>query len=115
MHLVCRLLPRSSTLFPYTTLFRSPEAEQKNRENEHEQRLLRAEMSGQGEVDVFADRKSTRLNSSHLCISYAVFSRAALRSFPTRRSSDLLKPNKRTARTNTNSVCCAPRCPARVR
>src|SRR5262245_37872487 len=33
------------------------------------------------------DRKSTRLNSSHLGISYAVF--RALRSFPTRRSSDL--------------------------
>src|SRR5262245_5402911 len=36
------------------------------------------------------DRKSTRLNSSHLGISYAVFCRPrVLRSFPTRRSSDL--------------------------
>src|SRR5689334_11042997 len=35
------------------------------------------------------DRKSTRLNSSHSSISYAVFHRA-LHSFPTRRSSDLL-------------------------
>src|SRR5437762_2443298 len=33
------------------------------------------------------DRKSTRLNSSHRCISYAVF--RLLHSFPTRRSSDL--------------------------
>src|SRR5205807_589052 len=36
------------------------------------------------------DRKSTRLNSSHLVISYAVFCRhPPLHSFPTRRSSDL--------------------------
>src|SRR5437879_3697143 len=38
------------------------------------------------------DRKSTRLNSSHRCISYAVFCSARRRdihSFPTRRSSDL--------------------------
>src|SRR5690625_2447225 len=38
------------------------------------------------------DRKSTRLNSSHVAISYAVFCFVALRSlhsFPTRRSSDL--------------------------
>src|SRR5437762_2491844 len=34
------------------------------------------------------DRKSTRLNSSHRCISYAVLHRT-LYSFPTRRSSDL--------------------------
>src|SRR5437870_2143553 len=37
------------------------------------------------------DRKSTRLNSSHVAISYAV--RRALRSFPTRRSSDLFLPH----------------------
>src|SRR5437773_1497793 len=40
---------------------------------------------------VFLDRKSTRLNSSHITISYAVFCGppCALHSFPTRRSSDL--------------------------
>src|SRR5437764_581161 len=40
-----------------------------------------------------SDRKSTRLNSSHRCISYAVFCFVvprSLLSFPTRRSSDLL-------------------------
>src|SRR5436189_830448 len=58
--------PPRSTLFPYTTLFRSPLA------------IVRG-------VDFIAlfteplefvdqrDRKSTRLNSSHRCISYAVF------------------------------------------
>src|SRR5256885_12968104 len=81
--------PPRSTLFPYTTLFRSskpafpswwswelsftPHAE------------LRMEQRGVTELDVRAmleratlraqrrDRKSTRLNSSHLVISYAVF------------------------------------------
>src|ERR1039458_7206857 len=38
----------------------------------------------------YLDRKSTRLNSSHFSISYAVFCpHSDLRSFPTRRSSDL--------------------------
>src|SRR5690625_2819493 len=47
------------------------------------------------------DRKSTRLNSSHVAISYAVFcflSHPALRSFPTRRSSDLTFTGPRGAR-----------------
>src|SRR5437879_3565557 len=47
------------------------------------------------------DRKSTRLNSSHRCISYAVFclcsSPRSLHSFPTRRSSDLLHLFGRTS------------------
>src|SRR5256885_13193499 len=58
--------PPRSTLFPYTTLFRS---------------LLRAgppvpRGAGRSEtscVEACRDRKSTRLNSSHLVISYAVF------------------------------------------
>src|SRR5256885_8553225 len=63
--------PPRSTLFPYTTLFRSPRVgpapvdgtpgqhaggERGGAQDQHEQ-----------------DRKSTRLNSSHLVISYAVF------------------------------------------
>src|SRR5437868_4188144 len=39
------------------------------------------------------DRKSTRLNSSHVSISYAVFCLLFLLSFPTRRSSDLFVGN----------------------
>src|SRR5687768_18220733 len=73
--------PRKSTLFPYTTLFRShrhrgdeehrcgqrrrngkPETERR------EQRQRRGE-----EQHEMEDRKSTRLNSSHGYISYAVF------------------------------------------
>src|SRR5437773_1963984 len=41
-------------------------------------------------VAMYRDRKSTRLNSSHITISYAVFHTRYLHSFPTRRSSDLL-------------------------
>src|SRR5699024_8512150 len=56
-----------------------------------------AELEGAGKFKQFTsitlpDRKSTRLNSSHVSISYAVFCYSALRhlhSFPTRRSSDL--------------------------
>src|SRR5437588_2428932 len=69
--------PPRSTLFPYTTLFRSAEA-----------RLVLAEAlraggdataaDGAGFESLWAaergrDRKSTRLNSSHTVISYAVF------------------------------------------
>src|SRR5262245_64937693 len=63
--------PPRSTLFPYTTLFRSP------RGPTHEQPLLflrsrpSRSLSARGHEE--GDRKSTRLNSSHLGISYAVF------------------------------------------
>src|SRR5690625_7359013 len=60
--------PPSSTLFPYTTLFRSCP----NGETHCPLRaVLLAESIGQrGRT---GDRKSTRLNSSHVAISYAVF------------------------------------------
>src|SRR5215210_7060158 len=55
--------PPRSTLFPYTTLFRSgpPDAPS-------EQPLV-----SKCGFEAPQDRKSTRLNSSHRCISYAVF------------------------------------------
>src|SRR5437762_1194370 len=52
------------------------------------------------------DRKSTRLNSSHRCISYAVFcfrDHRSLHSFPTRRSSDLSR-----LRLPASSTCLSP-------
>src|SRR5437879_7563640 len=61
--------PPRSTLFPYTTLFRSQELCDQ----------VAAEVAGATGAEVYArachmgDRKSTRLNSSHRCISYAVF------------------------------------------
>src|SRR2546426_7816668 len=84
--------PPRSTLFPYTTLFRSHRAFQLS---DHRRlivglllrdQLLRRKLAVAVEVDLrrlelrlvarqraLRDRKSTRLNSSHLVISYAVF------------------------------------------
>src|SRR5215510_14563079 len=56
--------PPRSTLFPYTTLFRSRAARRGGR------RAPRDHGGNQGRSQ---DRKSTRLNSSHVAISYAVF------------------------------------------
>src|SRR5438132_4012279 len=61
--------PPRSTLFPYTTLFRSRLGGTPRRPLLAGSRPTRAERS-QGKV---GDRKSTRLNSSHTVISYAVF------------------------------------------
>src|SRR2546429_7302683 len=62
--------PPRSPLFPYPTLFRSPAAR-------GARRLLRRERrprdAGRAGGPAGADRKSTRLNSSHGYISYAVF------------------------------------------
>src|SRR2546429_1215805 len=61
--------PPRSTLFPYTTLFRS--------HRDPGEPFLQADgvarRVGGGEEPLRADRKSTRLNSSHGYISYAVF------------------------------------------
>src|SRR5256885_11028617 len=63
--------PPRSTLFPYTTLFRST-LEDALAQARQERPLLFASC-GNGTPQHLADRKSTRLNSSHLVISYAVF------------------------------------------
>src|SRR5690349_23957137 len=70
--------PPRSTLFPYTTLFRSRAVVRRGQDGDrqdHGGRHRRADRSfagvrrpGRGQ-----DRKSTRLNSSHVEISYAVF------------------------------------------
>src|SRR2546430_12646529 len=68
--------PPRSTLFPYTTLFRSGEraAERPQRTAERPERTSeRPERGNQREGGRPEDRKSTRLNSSHSQISYAVF------------------------------------------
>src|SRR6266850_5699527 len=61
--------PPRSTLFPYTTLFRA------GRRLEGAELPPRPRSPGPGVRHLLAppDRKSTRLNSSHLVISYAVF------------------------------------------
>src|SRR3712207_7514488 len=75
--------PPRSTLFPYTTLFRSRRADVPGpalarrlaggarRDGDH--RLRRGQRDVLPALCRRADRKSTRLNSSHANISYAVF------------------------------------------
>src|SRR5256885_13239061 len=91
--------PPRSTLFPYTTLFRSWDLTQKDKDGKpkpqtvgtlsgHEGTVFALSFSDDGRLltsgggddeksvrlwDASEDRKSTRLNSSHLVISYAVF------------------------------------------
>src|SRR3712207_6879772 len=78
--------PPRSTLFPYTTLFRSYTASPKAKRVEVRfpdplanpylgfAAMLMAGLDGiKNKIDPGPDRKSTRLNSSHANISYAVF------------------------------------------
>src|SRR5256885_8283311 len=83
--------PPRSTLFPYTTLFRSIlEKEKLEKSHELERKRIaakkekweyekekakaeREQAKMEFELRMKEDRKSTRLNSSHLVISYAVF------------------------------------------
>src|SRR5256884_1543702 len=70
--------PPRSTLFPYTTLFRSQLAKTIDRKLERIYRLANRRLSPKAQEKLESnqaqrDRKSTRLNSSHGYISYAVF------------------------------------------
>src|SRR5688572_31276706 len=70
--------PPRSTLFPYTTLFRSvffaEEAPIDPFTTLREREIASQAMDAEPEpVEAIQDRKSTRLNSSHSQISYAVF------------------------------------------
>src|SRR5256885_11256152 len=65
--------PPRSTLFPYTTLFRSPPMLVALLVSERPPTARHLLRSAAVFVLAGADRKSTRLNSSHLVISYAVF------------------------------------------
>src|SRR5439155_20432269 len=73
--------PPRSTLFPYTTLFRSPPRSRRgaprarSRSTGSSSRAPRSWRAAAARAPRAAarDRKSTRLNSSHVAISYAVF------------------------------------------
>src|SRR2546430_5666459 len=72
--------PPRSTLFPYTTLFRSvhvggqpAQAVQDGGGRRAVELLLNRDPGGRGQPRPNQNRKSTRLNSSHSQISYAVF------------------------------------------
>src|SRR2546422_3655185 len=86
--------PPRSTLFPYTTLFRSRRLQQplelvEAQRRVHRERADDAEAHTLVDQAVELDRKSTRLNSSHGYISYAVF---------------CLKKKKKTTETELNYV-----------
>src|SRR5271165_7481886 len=80
--------PPRSTLFPYTTLFRSA------RPGPDPRRPPAGGAAGQRDPRdrPHPDRKSTRLNSSHVKISYAVFC--------LKKKKNLLETNKKTQYTN---------------
>src|SRR5438034_8159582 len=85
--------PPRSTLFPYTTLFRSDDGRPDHQERDfirvnrdalaaidtrtmvgdHDEKRVRIKRLLSRGAEELADRKSTRLNSSHTVISYAVF------------------------------------------
>src|SRR2546426_4309472 len=90
--------PPRSTLFPYTTLFRSVEVhvgEADPRMQAEPSCLDAADLDRQADAALDRrDRKSTRLNSSHLVISYAVFC--------------LKKKSKSKTLSTSSSVCRTP-------
>src|ERR1017187_2932973 len=99
MYLVIRLPPRS-TLFPYTTLFRSDKCWAAGQAPERLRPAIAARKLRLACTHSAArDRKSTRLNSSHRCISLYGYHRD-LHSFPTRRSSDLINAGLRVRHQN---------------
>src|SRR5688572_32216042 len=65
--------PPRSTLFPYTTLFRSPLQSCRDRHSQGREPHPAVPRDEPERPRLLADRKSTRLNSSHSQISYAVF------------------------------------------
>src|SRR2546422_2665474 len=97
--------PPRSTLFPYTTLFRShvsplsfPDADYVIGVYSFSKTYNMAGLRV-GYIVTGKDRKSTRLNSSHGYISYAVFCLKKKKPPPVRRQ---------RARTAADHACCAP-------
>src|SRR2546429_6570634 len=71
--------PPRSTLFPYTTLFRSHTA----RHALAAEPVVMCQLEHAAKLERMRDRKSTRLNSSHGYISYAVFCLKKKKTSPT--------------------------------
>src|SRR5437870_10171318 len=89
--------PPSSPLFPYTTLFRSTSlaslaGERKFFEDDSSSGVS-SDLESATMIATLIDRKSTRLNSSHVAISYAVF---------------CLKKKKKHHSDDPESLCCHP-------
>src|SRR5205085_12232611 len=93
--------PPRSTLFPYTTLFRSergvPAATIEGLKARGHQVAVREAPWGGGQAIKIEDRKSTRLNSSHSQISYAVFC------LKKKKKQHKTKPGEAKSTTNQNT------------
>src|SRR5437899_7318282 len=92
--------PPRSTLFPYTTLFRSSEIESRTEQDES---YGEVRPGIEHPLAAPADRKSTRLNSSHLGISYAVFclKKKKKKKIKTSKTENINKNNTRLKHTST--------------
>src|SRR5262245_63941484 len=95
--------PPRSTLFPYTTLFRSVDDTEDRRprlssfgDDRKDDRNLIGSYFGRGNGK--RDRKSTRLNSSHLGISYAVF---CLKKKKKKKKQKIIKKKKQNKQNRT--------------
>src|SRR5437764_4765334 len=97
--------PPRSTLFPYTTLFRS--ADDLARRRVGEQATVQRGSARDSRCGASSrraprgdrrDRKSTRLNSSHRCISYAVFCLKKKKKIADQRRTKKMTPPDTTAR-----------------
>src|SRR2546422_8071195 len=90
--------PPRSTLFPYTTLFRSLGFADGKRLLAPERQVDEIDRRVGDRLDSIRDRKSTRLNSSHGYISYAVF---CLKKKKTDLSQHWVRPEQYTATLDT--------------
>src|SRR2546426_7839512 len=93
--------PPRSTLFPYTTLFRSAFVVRAYPDQVATEVVV-AEGRDHFGCDLIGDRKSTRLNSSHLVISYAVF---CLKKKMTSRSMVVIRALPYSTIAHSSAVC----------
>src|SRR5438034_6438119 len=98
--------PPRSTLFPYTTLFRSPIFAMAKKDPKRivfaegeDERVLRGVQIVIDEGLARPDRKSTRLNSSHTVISYAVFCLKKKKKIKNKNNSKITKHKRKSTQT----------------
>src|SRR5438874_5038771 len=98
--------PPRSTLFPYTTLFRSPPSTSRKSSracttSSSSSRTLTSPRKRWRSARPRTDRKSTRLNSSHVEISYAVF---CLKKKKKKKKEKKEKKKKKKRKTNIKTI-----------